>query len=168
MTHVGWLLVGALVLAAMPAQAQAPAPAAPAPRFINPSGIGAPRGYSHVVEVTGPGRTIYIAGQLGYDPSGKVPEPGDFRAQATQVFENLKSALGGVCARFENVVKLNIFLTDIRTQLPIFREVRDKYVTTAPPASTALEISRLAREGALLEVEAVAALPPAVASGECR
>src|SRR5262249_37662670 len=97
MTHVGGFLVGALVLAATPGRAQAPALAAPAPRFLNPSGIGAPRGYSHVVEVTGPGRTIYIAGQLGYDPSGQVPAPGDFRAQAMQVFENLKTALGSVC-----------------------------------------------------------------------
>jgi hypothetical protein len=45
-------------------------------------------------------------------------------------------------------------------QLPIYREVRDKFVNVAaPPASTTLEISKLAREGALLEVEAIAVLP---------
>ena len=53
---------------------------APAVRFLNPPTIAQPRGYTHVVEVTGPGRIIYVAGQLGYDVSGKVPEPGDFRA----------------------------------------------------------------------------------------
>ena len=67
-------------------------------RFSNPPTMATPRGYSHVVEVTGPGRTIYIAGQLGYDKSGKAPEPGDFRAQATQVFDNLKAALQSACA----------------------------------------------------------------------
>lgn len=135
-------------------------PPAPSARFINPPTIGAPRGYTHVVEVTGPGRTVYIAGQLGYDVAGKAPEPGDFRAQATQAFENLKAALASVGAGFEHVVKLNTFLTDIRAQLPIYREVRDRYVNAgAPPASTTVEISRLAREGALLEVEAVAVLP---------
>jgi enamine deaminase RidA (YjgF/YER057c/UK114 family) len=113
-----------------------------------------------VVEVTGPGRIIYVAGQLGYDVTGKVPEPGDFRAQATQVFENLKAALDSVGARFEHVVKFNTFLTDIRAQIPIYREVRDRYVSTAaPPASTTVEIPRLAREGALIEVEAIAVLP---------
>jgi enamine deaminase RidA (YjgF/YER057c/UK114 family) len=60
----------------------------------------------------------------------------------------------------ENIVKLNAFLTDIRAQLPVYREVRDKYINAAAsPASTTLEISKLAREGALLEVEAIAVLP---------
>ena len=118
------------------------------------------RGYTHVVEVTGAGRTVYIAGQLGYDVSGKAPEPGDFRAQATQVFENLKAALASVGGSFEHVVKFNTFLTDIRAQIPVYREVRDRYVnTSAPPASTTVEVPRLAREGALIEVEAVAVLP---------
>jgi enamine deaminase RidA (YjgF/YER057c/UK114 family) len=149
-------LLGALTSAA----AQAPQ-GTPSARFINPPTIGAPRGYTHVVEVTGPGRTVYIAGQLGYDVSGKTPEPGDFQAQATQVFENLKAALASVGASFDQVVKLNTFLTDIRAQIPVYREVRDRYVNkAAPPASTTVEIPRLARDGALIEVEAVAILPP--------
>src|SRR5215211_8309528 len=62
-------------------------------KFANPDGIAKPTGYTHVVEMTGPGRTIYIAGQLGYDATGKrAGEPGDFTAQATQCFENLKIA----------------------------------------------------------------------------
>jgi enamine deaminase RidA (YjgF/YER057c/UK114 family) len=158
------------ILASLPAGAQTPPAGAPAVRFLNPPTIAQPRGYTHVVEVTGPGRIIYVAGQLGYDVSGKVPDPGDFRAQATQVFENLKAALDSVCARFEHVVKFNTFLTDIRAQIPIYREVRDRYVSTAaPPASTTVEIPRLAREGALIEVEAVAVLSPLpnAGSGRC-
>ncbi len=59
----------------------------------------------------------------------------------------------------ENIVKLNAFLTDIRTQLPIYREVRDKYVNTAqPPASTTIGIEALARSDALFEAEAVVML----------
>jgi enamine deaminase RidA (YjgF/YER057c/UK114 family) len=58
------------------------------------------------------------------------------------------------------VVKLNNYLTDIRAQLPLYRDVRDSYVSTAnPPASTTVEISKLAIDGALYEVEAVAMLP---------
>jgi enamine deaminase RidA (YjgF/YER057c/UK114 family) len=129
-------------------------------RFLNPETLSKPPGYSHVVEVTGPGRMIYIAGQLGVGTDGKcVGAPGDFRAQAVQTFENLKSALAAVGAGFENVVKLNNYLVDM-SHLPIFREVRDKYLNrAAPPASTTIEISKFAREGALLEVEAVAVLP---------
>ena len=70
----------AILASALSAAAQTPPAGAPAVRFLNPPTIAQPRGYTHVVEVTGPGRIIYVAGQLGYDVSGKVPEPGDFRA----------------------------------------------------------------------------------------
>jgi len=129
-------------------------------RFLNPATMSKPPTYSHVVEITGPGRIVYIAGQLGLDASGKlVGAPGDFRAQAKQTFENLKLALAAVGATFDQVVKLNNYLTDI-SHLAIFREVRDEFInSSAPPASTTLQISRLALEKALIEVEAVAALP---------
>jgi enamine deaminase RidA (YjgF/YER057c/UK114 family) len=55
-------------------------------------------------------------------------------------------------------VKINNYLTDM-SHLPIFREVRDKYLNTkAPPASTTIAIPRLARDGAVFEIEAVVAL----------
>jgi enamine deaminase RidA (YjgF/YER057c/UK114 family) len=129
-------------------------------RFINPASISKPPGYTHVVEATTPGRIVYIAGQLGLDIDGKVAGgPGDFRAQARATFENLKNALAAVGASFADVVKLNNYLTDLG-HLPIFREVRDAYVNTQhPPASTTIQISKLAREGALLETEAIAILP---------
>jgi enamine deaminase RidA (YjgF/YER057c/UK114 family) len=130
----------------------------PSVRYINPSTMAKPPGYTHVVEVNAPGRTIYIAGQLGFDGAGKLGA--DFHEQATLVYENLKTAIESVSGKMENIVKLNAFLTDIRAQLPIYRVVRDKFVNVAaPPASTTLEVPKLAREGALLEVEAIAVLP---------
>jgi enamine deaminase RidA (YjgF/YER057c/UK114 family) len=126
-------------------------------RFLNPDAIPKPGGYSHVVEITGPGRIVYIAGQLGFGLDGRA---GDFRAQAVQAFENLKAALAAVGATFDHVVKLNNYLVDIRANIPIFREVRDRYINTAaPPASTTIGVPALAREGALFEVEAVVMLP---------
>ncbi len=129
-------------------------------RFLNPPAIPAPRGYSHVVETKGPSRTIYLAGQLGMTADGKFPgHPGDFRAQAVQCFENLKAALAAVGATFEHVVKLNNYLVDM-AHLPLYFEVRDRYVDTKnPPASTTIQISKLARDGALYEVEAIAVVP---------
>ena len=120
----------------------------------------ATRGYTHVVETRSPSRTIYIAGQLGMTPDGKFAgAPDDFRAQATQCFENLKAALAAAGARFEHVVKITAFFVDI-ANLPTFFEVRDRYVNTqAPPASTAVQIVKLAREEALFEVEAIAVVP---------
>ena len=126
-------------------------------RFINPQALGKPPGYTHVVEVTAPARIVYIAGQLGVDRDGKVV--GDFRQQAVQTFENLKTALAAVGADFRHVVKLNNYLVD-RAQLPTFREVRDSYLAENDrPASTTVAISGLAREGALIEIEAVAMVP---------
>ncbi len=129
-------------------------------RFSNPGELSKPPGYSHVVEMTAPGRVVWIAGQLGLDKSGNlVGGSGDFRAQAVQTFENLKAALAAAGATFADVVKVNNYLADM-AHLPIFREVRDKYLNTAaPPASTTIAISEFARPGALLEVEVVAVLP---------
>ena len=126
-------------------------------RFMNPEAIAKPGGYSHVVEVTGPGRIVYVAGQLGLKPDGKIA--GDFRAQAVQAFENLKAALAAVGATFNDVVKLNNYLVDITANIAIYREVRDKYINTSkPPASTTIGVPALARDGALFEVEAIVML----------
>ena len=136
-------------------QASAPTPATAS--FRNPEGMHRPFGYTHVVEVTA-GRPVYIAGQIALDPAGELVGPGDLRAQARQVFENLRVALGSVGAGFDQVVKLNFYLLDA-TQLPVVREVRDEYLNTArPPASTAVQVAGLALEGLLIEVEAVAVI----------
>jgi enamine deaminase RidA (YjgF/YER057c/UK114 family) len=129
-------------------------------RFQNPSTMPATRGYTHVVETSSPSRTIYLSGQLGMTPDGKFAgAPGDFRAQALQCFENLKLALAAAGAGFEHVVKVTAYFVDI-AHLPVYLEVRDRYVNTkAPPASTAVQISKLAREGALFEIEAIAVVP---------
>ena len=131
-------------------------------RFLNPTTLAKPPGYTYVVETSGPGRTVYIAGQLGLDLENKlVGGPGDFRAQATKAIENLKAALAAVGAGLNDVVKINNYLTDM-AHIGIFREVRDSFFNmAAPPASTTVAISQLARPGALFEIEAIAALPAA-------
>jgi enamine deaminase RidA (YjgF/YER057c/UK114 family) len=135
------------------ASAQLPATA----NFINPETMHTPTGYTHVVEVTA-GRPVYIAGQVALDPAGVLVGPGDIRAQARQVFDNLQAALQAVGASFDQVVKLTYYLVDA-TKLPVVREVRDQYINTQqPPASTAVEVRRLVRDDLLIEVEAVAAI----------
>src|SRR5437660_1812880 len=128
-------------------------------RFSSPDTLQKPPGYSHVVELTGPGRTVYFAGQLGIDKSGRMGA--NAREQIEIAFENVKAALTSVGANFGNIVKLNNYIVDIGTNIAHYREVRDKYVNTAaPPASTTIGVPQLARPGALFEVEAVAVLPP--------
>lgn len=129
--------------------------------YSNPSTMGAPPGYSHVVEVTGPQKTIYIAGQLGLNRERQVVgEPGDFEAQCRQAFENIKAALESANAKLEHLVKVNMYFTDITTQLPIAAKIRDSMLNTkAPPVSTAVQVAQLARANLLFEIDAIAVVP---------
>ena len=84
---------------------------------------------------------------------------GDFRAQADKAIDNLKLALADAGATIKDVVKINNYLVDM-SHISIFREVRDQHFNmAAPPASTTVAISQLARPGALFEIEAIAVLP---------
>lgn len=124
-------------------------------QLTNPGTIARPAGYSHVATVSG-GRLVFVSGQVALDGSGNIVGKDDFRAQATQVFENLRAALEAAGGSFRDVIKLNSYVVDM-AGMPHFRAVRDEYVNTAsPPASTAVQVSRLFRPEFLLEVEAIA------------
>ena len=125
-------------------------------KHVNPPGLSKPTGYTHVVEVEG-GRTLYISGQVARDQAGNLVGKGDLRAQTRQVFENLRTALASCGATVDDVVKITIYVTDA-SEIQTFREVRDSYFTKAPPASTFVQVARLAHPDFLIEVEAVAAV----------
>jgi 2-iminobutanoate/2-iminopropanoate deaminase len=128
------------------------------PRFLDPPGLPPSRGYTQVVEVPPGHRLVFLSGQVPLDSTGAQRGGTDFRSQAKQVFENLGAGLAAVGAGFDDVVKLNFYVVDLRN-LPALREVRDRYVNVAaPPASTLVQVSGLFREDVLLEVEAIAAV----------
>jgi len=111
-----------------------------------------PTAYSHLVKV---GNLMFLAGQVALDGEGNVIGEGDMTAQVRQVLENMKSVLASEGADFSNVVKINIFTTDIEA----FRDaasVRREYFGDHPPASTLVQIERLARPVFLVEIEAIA------------
>ena len=126
-------------------------------RYLNPETLSAPPGYTHVVEVRG-GRTVYISGQVPLDKAGNVVGAGDFAAQTTQVFENLKLALASVGATFDNVVKNNTYVTDM-SKIQTLREIRLKYYGKNAPASTLVQIGKLARPEFMIEIVLIAVLP---------
>lgn len=126
----------------------------PTVKHTNPASLSKPTGYTHVVEVSG-GRTLYVSGQIALDQAGAVVGKGDLKAQTVQVFENLKAALASSGATFEHVVKLTVFMTDV-SEIQTFRDVRDRYLSGALPASSLVQVVRLARPELLIEVEAVA------------
>jgi 2-iminobutanoate/2-iminopropanoate deaminase len=110
--------------------------------------------YSHVVTVTGPGKFIYVAGQLGRDPSGNIVS-GGMRAQVEQTFQNLDKCLKAAGATWADVVKTNTFVTDYAA-FSECRDVRMRYIGVASPTSTTIQISGLAQPGAMVEIELVA------------
>jgi reactive intermediate/imine deaminase len=124
----------------------------------NPPTLSTPTGYTHIVEVTGPGKTIYISGQIALDKDGKVVGEGDMKAQAEQVFKNLQAALTAAGATFADVVKMNTYVTDM-DKAPAVREVRARYFGTTTPASTLVQVVHLARPELMLEIEVTAAVP---------
>jgi reactive intermediate/imine deaminase len=122
----------------------------------NPPTLSTPTGYTHVVEVAGPAKTIYISGQIALDKAGNLVGGSDMKAQAEQVFKNLEAALAAAGATFADVVKMNTYTTDM-SQVQAIRDVRTKYfANVTPPASTLVQVVKLARPDLLLEIEVVA------------
>jgi 2-iminobutanoate/2-iminopropanoate deaminase len=124
---------------------------------LNPPGLSTPTGYSHIVSAKG-GRTIYISGQVAFDAKGQLVGKGDLPAQTKQVFENLAVALKAAGATFNDVVKTNYYMLDA-AQVQAVRDVRSQYFMRDLPASTLVQVSRLANPDFLIEIEVVAVVP---------
>lgn len=124
-----------------------------AKRFLN-VGDKKPPGYTHVV-TSAPGRMIFISGQGGADESGVMPK--DFAAQCDNTFKNLGKCLALAGAKFEDIVKINYFVTDLANTAEL-RRIRANYLNmNAPPAATLVQSGLGA--GLLVEIEAVAMIP---------
>jgi reactive intermediate/imine deaminase len=122
-------------------------------RHVNPPTLSTPTGYTHVVAPQR-GRLVFIAGQVSADRTGAVVGKGDFKAQTKQVFENLKAAVEAAGGTMADVAKINVYATDL-SQIAAMREIRQQYFTGNPPASTLVQVVRLARPEYLLEIEAI-------------
>jgi enamine deaminase RidA (YjgF/YER057c/UK114 family) len=120
---------------------------------INPDSLfQLPEVFSQAVKV---GNVIYIAGQTGQGADGSVPS--DFAAQVVKTYENMKTVLASVGAKFEDLVKETIYLTRSE-DIPALMEVRAKYVTKPAQASTWTVISALAVPELLIEIEGIAVM----------
>jgi len=121
---------------------------------VAPSTVHKTTGYSHAIRC---GNTLYISGQIANDVNGKLVGPGDIKAQGEQVYANLKAILESCGGTMDNIVKITTYATSLAFR-PALAEVRTKYLTKEPPASTFVVISSLADPSYLVEVEAIAVL----------
>ena len=128
-------------------------------KFVNPPGLKPLGMYSNVACATG-GTIVFISGQVAVDTEGRIVGKGDIEAQAVQVFENLKLALGAVDGTFNDVLKLTIFIRDLTPERrKAVMGVRGRYIShTQPPAATMVGIDQLVEEDLLVEIEAVAVI----------
>lgn len=128
--------------------------------FINPNTLASwERSFSQIVVVSnGTSRTIYISGQVAVDEGQRLIGQGELGAQAMRAFQNLETALAAAGARTSDVVKLNIYVKDYlpADAIPVGEALRKYFPHKNLPASTWLGVQSLAKEGFLIEVDAVA------------
>lgn len=116
-----------------------------------PQAIGT---YSQAIKVQG---TTYISGQIPLDPSTMALVPGDMETQITQVFENLKAVASAAGGSLNDIVKLNIFLTDLG-HFALVNEVMSRYFQQPYPARAAVGVAALPK-GAAVEMDAIMVSP---------
>lgn len=128
--------------------------------FINPPELIKPSGFSYAARVRG-GATIYFAGQTSVNAAGEIVGAGDIVAQFRQAVANMRVVAQASGATLQDIVKLNIFVTDIAAYLAnarnigaIYREFFGKHF----PAMTLVEVKRLFDEKAMIEIEGVAVI----------
>jgi 2-iminobutanoate/2-iminopropanoate deaminase len=124
---------------------------------FNPPELGAaPEAYTHVVKA---GKLLFVAGQVATTADGKVVGT-SMVDQFDRVLQNLATVLKSQGAGFNQVAKITIFVTDVEEfRTPAVANVRVKYFGPHRPASTLVQIQRLANPAFKVEVEAIAVLP---------
>jgi reactive intermediate/imine deaminase len=113
---------------------------------------------SHFTDAVRAGSLLFVSGVVAVDGHGNLVGGDDVVAQARQVFENLGDVLAAAGCGFEDVVKVTIFLTDVDDR-PRINPLRQEVFGRTRPASTLVEVARLAVPGATIEIEAVALVP---------
>src|SRR3989338_9371603 len=122
-----------------------------------------PKGGAPVMGFYSPGMSVdvgdstfvFVTGQIARHEDGAPVAPGDFKAQTEFVFKKIEAVLQGAGATINDVVKTNIYTTDI-SRFKDISEVRNKYFAKAKPASTFVEIPKTVREGCEGEIEVIA------------
>jgi enamine deaminase RidA (YjgF/YER057c/UK114 family) len=126
-------------------------------KIINPSKWQDALGFVQGHEVTGGQRILYCAGQVSVDADGKTVHAGDFRGQLNRTIDTHEQVLNKAGYSFSDVVRLNIYTTDLEGFLANRNVIMERLVGAGSRyASTLLGVARLARPEFLIEIEATA------------
>jgi enamine deaminase RidA (YjgF/YER057c/UK114 family) len=123
---------------------------------VNPWSWSQRLGFNQAELVEGHRRELVCSGQTAVDADGRPQHPGDMAAQLDLALRNLDAALAGADMTFANVVRLNVYTTDVDAFLEHFATLTDRLVDAGGFASTLLGVTRLAFPELLVEIEATA------------
>ena len=124
-------------------------------REVTVKGLAEP--ISHYADAVVAGDTLYVSGIVPVDAAGDVVGGDDVVAQTRQVFAIMERVLAAAGAKPADVVKVTVYLLDIGDR-PLINPVRQEFFGSTRPASTLVEVSRLAVPGARVEIDAIAHL----------
>jgi len=133
-------------------------------QVINPESLwdASNRSYSHVVKVINPEAWIFVAGQAAVETVNgelSVVGPGDIELQTRRTLENIQKELEAAGATMADIVDMTVFLRDVKGHQWPVRKVREEFFEAGNfPVSTMVEISRLAIDGLLIEIDVIAAI----------
>ncbi len=102
-------------------------------------------------------RMIFVSGQIARDQEGKVVGKGDMRAQIKKVAENVEDCLKAAGADLQDIIRMTAYVTDI-DEYSKHADLRAHYFGEAVPASTTVEVRKLAGPDYMVEIEVVAAI----------
>ncbi len=126
---------------------------------ILPTGWPRPKGYSNGVAASG--KTLFIAGMIGWDAQG-VFHSDDFAAQARQALQNIADVVREAGGKPEHIVRMTWYVTDKREYLAAAREIGLAFreiIGSYNAAMTAVQVTALIEDRAKVEIEATAVLP---------
>ena len=115
------------------------------------------RGFTQAWRVEAPAAILFVSGQVPLDDDGNLVAPGDFDGQARRTFENLGRVLDEAGGTFGDIVKVTVYLTDIRYRETVYR-VMGRWLKGVYPVSTGLVVEALARPEWLVEIDATAVI----------
>jgi 2-iminobutanoate/2-iminopropanoate deaminase len=124
-------------------------------KALMPAGLPKPTNYSMGIEASG-SKMIFVAGLVSMDAEGKTVAKGDIKGQTRQVFANIEKVLAEAGATRDNIVKVTVFLTDLKN-FPGMAEVRAEFFKAPYPASAAVQ-AQLINPDWLVEIEAIAVI----------
>jgi enamine deaminase RidA (YjgF/YER057c/UK114 family) len=128
---------------------------------LQPAGWAKPKGYSNGVAASG--RMVFVAGQVGWDPTSEAPKfPASFAEQFDRCLGNVVAVLTAGDAKPEHLVRLTMYVSDKKEYLANLKACGaawKKHIGRTYPAMACLEVKGFVEEGAKLEIEATAVVP---------